>query len=649
MPSHPSGTGAPSRRGLLSRLLAGLATLAWGAQRGAALADAPAAFPRAPRRRPRANLKPPSLPFPPSRIVEPVRMVAASPRDFSLQAFERALRAGGVIRLGPGIYDLTGIRAQPLAGVRIEGAGKHVTVLRGAFDVDRDFSPRASDVVGIITGRVELADLTFDRVRAVYIGAGSFQPNSTSATPDAGALQSLASGHVYPTPFPNSMSWWNVAVTNSARAVWMEEAGLDDGDPANWKKVVNDGYFFHCDFINLWHALAVKSAGAMNNWLWYNCYFENLIYRWTGSTYGGRNLGVGIKLMENPGGLQGKTDYDTWGANNIRLEHCTFNGLSCTHQPRAGDDGEHIWVYAFRVVNAYRNCWAKNCYFRNMGWDKDGGRQCSLPETSGLFYTKGPWLYENVVVDRICLGDSGIFNDKSPGEPGMFDQGFDIRSGDFLNVYVRNVEEIPSSARTDGGGIFTPKNIFFTAQAVRPRFRNVTIEDAITDIGPFPQFFDTTGLMGSLDVQDYTATGLTIRNTVGALFRIGGTSHTPAPSITVDNVVSQFNDAAPEPLAAVKVTEAAGDITLTNIEMDVNGAGVTTAALLRLDAAGTVTAVPTGRIVGAANAYAQTGSAVTDLTLADGPRPAGATLAWLLDEAAAPVGSGVLTAATTHP
>lgn len=598
------------------------------------------------------SLNPPSMPFPASWYTTTAASFDVASWNANkageLTRFEGALAAGGKIVFGTGTFDISGIAPQLLDGVRIEGAGKGLTILRGAFEVDADFSDSASDVVGIITGRVELANLTFDKVRAVYIGAGSYGPNATSALPDNQALQALASGHNHPRTFSDSMSWWNVAVTSSGRAIWMEDNGYDGNNDANKDAAVHDGYFFHCDFINLWHAIAVKCAGAPNNWLWYDCYFEDLIYRWTGNTYGGRNVGVGIRLMEDTTGFDASQAH-LWGADNIRLEHCTFNGLSCTHQPRVGDDGEHIWVYPFRVTNAYRNCWAKNCYFRHMGWDKNGNRQCSLPETSGLFYTKGPWLYENVVVDRICLGDSGIFNDKSPGEPGMFDAGFDIRSGDFKNVYVRNVEEIPSGARTDGGGTFTPKNIFFTAQAVRPRFLNVTIENAITDIGPFPQFFSDTGLMGSLEIQDYTATGLTIKNSVGALFRIDGTSRTPAPDVTIDNVVSQFDSAVPEPLAAVKVTEAAGDITITDVEMDVTGTGVTAAALLRLEAAGNVTAEPTGRIVGTSTAYSQMGSGVTSRTLVNGPRPVGATLGWLFGEAAAPIGSGMLTAAVADP
>lgn len=633
MPSHPSGTVAPSRRGLLSRFLAGLTTLAWGAHRGAALADAPTAYPRAPRRRPRANLKPPSLPFPPSRIVQPVRMVAASPRDFSLRAFERALRAGGVIRLGPGIYDLTGIRAQTLAGVRIEGAGKHVTVLRGAFDVDRDFSPRASDVVGVISGRVELENLTFDRVRAVLISRGKFGPGGSSGTStiaDGGALQQLAAHFdTYPRPFTDALACRNVAFTNSGRAVWIEEGGYPSRDLTN---AISDCFWFNCDFVNMWHAMAVKCEGPTSNWLFYNCYFEDLIFRDPDNVHGYRHVGVGVRLGHN----SADRDAVAAGSDNVRLEHCTFNGLSTVTQPRPVDDGEHLWVYPFRMVNAHRDCWVRYCRFQNIGWDRHGLRQCTMPETSGLLYPKGMMTVENVIVDRICLGDSGIFNNKGAIEIFLYDEGStDVFTYRFRNVYISGVERIPATNRTDGrAGDFVPKNIFFTGHAVESRVENVTVADAETRTGLLGQFVQRSGVIGSMKINNVTVKNLTITQPVGALLRIGATSREPAPTVKVTNVLARIAGAEPEPLALLKVGRRArcGEIRLSDVRLELLEGGVEIATLLELDGVATVSAEPIGNITGRYEAaYAVRGAHIGAQPLARSGSVTGASTAWMTE------------------
>jgi len=581
---------------------------------------------------PSGSLNPPSMAFPSSTITSQ-QATFDDPATFNVSAFETALSNGGVITFGAGTFDISGIAAQTLDGVRIEGAGKDTTILEAGFDPDVE-TTGSDDVIGIIAGRVELEDLTFKNVRSVLVASGTGPP-SGSGYPDTVALQSLASGTSFPRPFNDALACRNIAVKDSGRLMHGEEGASTADGNNTWggaTDAVTGCYFFNCDFTNLWHPFLWKFHGNATDWLIYNCLFRDCGHRaW--SSVDGRNACPGWRVHFDTGGLSSGDLSGGKTSDNFRFEHCTFDGIYFNTD--VGSKETDAWMYAIRAVNLYQRCWIRDCYFRNIGYDSAGNQKNTSPETSGLFYFKGGAKYERIAVNRFCGGDSGMFNAK----PGWMDNAHGIdgsyRLHDVQDLYIRDIEDIPQSNRKDNvGSDFTTKNVFFTSGSLNPRIENFWLETASTSIGIYPQFNmsnENVTLIGSSTMKDWTINGLSANNNAAAIMRCDGASSNHPPDITIDNIKAQITSWAPSMCSLLSTVDPVSTVTITNAQVDVTGAGVGDVTLAEIDGSATMAAEPTGRILGqSGTAYSQEGSGVTNKTLSNQPsEPAGATLDWL--------------------
>lgn len=581
---------------------------------------------------PSGSLNPPSMVFP-SSTISTQQATFDDPATFTVAAFETALSNGGVITFGAGTFDISGITPQALNGVRIEGAGEGLTTLQGGFDVDAETSA-STDVIGIVNGRVEVEDITFDSVRSVLIASGSAPP-SGSGYPDTVALQSAASGTNYPLPFTDGLAFRNVTVANSGRLMHGEEGAATTNGNTDWGGAAEGArncYFFNVTIDNCWHAFCWRFHGAAKDWLFYNCYFRDCGHRaW--STVNGRNLCPGVRLNFDTGGVSSADLTGGEMAENVRFEHCTFDGIYFDTDP----DGNttDAWMYAIRLVNSYEGCWVRDCYFKNIGYDSNGNQKNTAPETSGLVYFKGAMEFRRIAVNRLCGGDSGVFNFKNGWNATAYNLDNSFRSQDFEDVYIQDIETIPQANRKDGiGSDFTTKNVFLTAGSCNPRVVNFWLESGDTEIGCYPQFNTNdanVSLIASSTTTDWTVNGLSANNAAASIIRCDGTSTTARPDITIDNVKVQIDSWTPNPCSLLSTVNDVGDVAITNCQVDVTGAGVTDVTLAEIDGTNNLTSEPTGRIIGqSGTAYSQFGTNVTNQTLSDQPTaPAGATLDWL--------------------
>jgi hypothetical protein len=571
-------------------------------------------LPFVPRRRPDRPpppLAPPSMPFPPSRVGGPVTHFP-DPATFHVLAFEAALRRGGTIVFGRGTFDISAITPQALSstGVRVEGQGKHRTTLRGNFSLRDDDNNAVNAIVGILQGRLEIENLTFAAVRAVFVGP---QPNEGMYYyPDRDGLVGLARHVALPEILRDGIALRNFRLRDSGRlGILMDIDHLDDV------------YMFDVEVLNCWHVLDCDGDNGFRNWLIYNCRFQNFVWfdnpnqrsgkQWQGCV-------PGFNFHGDFGNAKADIAYD-----NIRFEHCTFNGMTCLIADEAAAAHEPYRRLFWVRGGGFRNdCWFKNCLFKNLGYDQHGRQQTTYPYGVTVAYTKGNMLFENCIVDNGVGGGEAVFNTK----------GYTTAGDRFRNVWVKNWRRASVETRRDGLARDNIPRGLIGVHRYELLIDNLFVENC--EFGAI-----TSGHYSSWQ-GDSVIKNVTIRN---CRFDSDEPGHYPAMRavlpcfaaneslhLTVANVrIENVTHAQPEWLAAVQFeNDPIGSIAVRDVVMDLRGNGFDYATLLHKNVDGEVAAVPTGAIIGTDGAaYAITGAAQTPLRL-EGTTTAvaGATLDW---------------------
>lgn len=633
-------------------------------------------------RKPGSGLNAPSMPFPESIVAKRARKQAyavcgvgekgkmkvvtfKSPSDFKVTLFERAITFADKIVFGPGIYNIEGMKPQKLDNIIFEGAGKYKTVLQGGFTVDRNFINSGSDVIGTISGTVEVYNLTFKGIRALFVGGRGTnwqRGKGVSEACDIGSLQSIAKtvGENYPVKFHDAFRLNNVAFIDCGRLCHMRDA----------KKTIDAGifdvYLHNCDFINMWYIACCEIQGSTSNWSIFNCLFENIMHRDTDEHYGWRYVGLGFRLTQNlrpnkfsaieakrlkdPDDSLGKTD-------NWRMEHCTFNGVTSIVGLGKGQRTDvSMDAYIVRGMNFRKDCWIKHCYFRNIGWDKDGNNQVTVYRgMSAILYPKGIVRVENTIIDRACIGLDGLWNNKGYLHKFMYEKypnGPYSFMYQFKNIWVRGMEKIPRSVHKNGvDHDFVPKAIFFTGAAYNMILDNVRVDDSITEHGILNRMYGESsmgGIRGKCYLKNITARNIEVtdKNNNAPLYINHGW---PETELTMENIKGELVGTKNEwggALFQIKGYDdwcKLGTIQLKNAWLDTSKLKPEKAALVYAEgtAEATFSPTPSGTIVGASKPYALAGDAVENIPLENKKnpeQPTGADLGWVFNDDAKIVG-----------
>lgn len=554
-----------------------------------------------------AALRAPSKAFPASQITSPVTEITDPQSATLLADVENVLANGGVLRFGAGTFDLSGLTAQLMSSaVRIEGAGKGVTVLTSGFDIEDPFSTTGDYLLGVPQARVEIEDVTFDGWRALLHG-GRF----VASDPDEGTLNGIGSaiGADCPDDFTAGIALRRVAVENSGRI------------GTNWRdnQVIDNLFVFDCDFTNLYLLWYCASDRPHNNWLWYNCLCRRFIAR----DFGGRTTadnGDALWSGANIGGIQFSFDVNSTAvgtADDIRFEHCTFDGKTVDMANYNGYSSV-MRQYWLRGGGFRFGCWFRNCLFRNNSHDEQGNTPTTYPDGSGISYTKGTFYFEQCVVDKGAGGGEAVFNTK-----GGVDADTGEGSDHFTDVLVRNWKVIPSANRGDGETGDKWCRALIGPHQYEATVDNLSVRDCDL-IGIIYNHYSTAG--GAYIIRNVTAENCTIRgdaydgtwNHRGAVLTCYNVDQLPA-DYTLENirvVGTSFSDKSDWFAVADFDRDAISSLTATDLTLDLTGLGYSSGALVLKDVAGTVTSTPTGEVIGTGGTdYAIRGSGQTDVTL----------------------------------
>lgn len=549
-------------------------------------------LPFIPKRRPTRPvpmLEPPSMPFPPSRIGGPVTRFP-DPASFHVLAFEHALARGGTIVFGRGTFDISAIvpTALSAAGVRIEGQGKHRTTLRGDFRLDDNDNYATNSIVGILQGRLEIDGLTFDAVRAVFVGPQTHE--GMYYYPDRDGLVALAQHATLPEILRDGITLRNIHVRNSGRiGILMDIDHLDNV------------YIFDSKVSNCWHVLDCDGDHGFQNWLIYNCKFENFIWFHNPNQSSGKQWQgcvPGFNFHGDFGNTKSAIAYD-----NIRFEYCTFNGMTCSiedAEPAAHEPFRRLfWV---RGGGFRRNCWFRNCLFKNLGYDKDGRRQTTYPYGVTVAYTKGNMLFENCIVDNGVGGGEAVFNTK----------GYRTTGDRFRNIWIKNWRRATIESRRDGLERDNIPRGLIGVHRYELHVENMLVENcefgAITS-GHYSPW------QGKSVIKDVTVRSCHFdpdepghypaMQAVIPCFAATESLELVAENLRIENVTHSHRDW----LAVVQFeNDDIGSVAIRNVVMDLRGNGFDYASLLHKDVGGEIVGVPTGRILGTpGDDYAITG------------------------------------------